>query len=102
MILLGGAIFLSATDFITTSTAIGMGLQEGNYALITLSQSLGIGLLTTLGLTKAFFAFGCCAASFVGIRMRGNATGWLAVSVLAGFVLIQLAVSVNNFSIIIG
>ena len=59
------------------------------------------GLLTTLGVTKGFFILGCCAASFMGVKMRGREIGSMAILVLASFVLIQLAVSVNNLSLIV-
>ena len=100
--MLAASIFLSATDLLTTSVALRTGFSEGNYALITLSRSMGLGLLSTLELTKAFFIVGCCAASLIGVRMRGRAAGSLAVAVLACFVFIELAVSVNNFSLVIG
>jgi hypothetical protein len=101
-VLLGTSILLSATDLLTTSMAIKIGLSEGNYALIALSESLGLGLLKTLELTKTLFIVGCCATSLIGIRMRGRAAGSLAIAVLACFVVIELAVSVNNFSLIVG
>jgi len=99
--LLGASIFLSGTDFLTTSIAIKMGLNEGNYALIAVSQNLGLGLLTTLGISKAFFLLGCTATSVIGFKMRGRAIGYLALSVLACFVFIQLAVSLSNLSLIV-
>ena len=100
--LLATSIFLSATDLFTTSVAIRIGLSEANYALIALSQSLGLGVLTTLELTKGCFVVGCCAVYFMGIKMRGKPTGSLAIAVLAFFVVVELAVSVNNFSLIVG
>ena len=100
--LLATSILLSVTDFLTTSIAIKTGLNEGNYALIALSQRLGIGLLATLELTKAWFIAGCCATSLIGIKMRGRTTGSFAIAVLACFVVIQFAVSVSNLSLIVG
>jgi hypothetical protein len=99
--LLTASILLNMTDFFTTLIAIRIGLVESNYTLIALSRGLGLSLLTTLGVTKGFFILGCCAASFMGVKMRGRATGSLAVLVLASFVLLELAVSVNNLSLIV-
>jgi hypothetical protein len=83
--LLAGSVFLCLTDFFTTSIAIKIGLTEGNYALIALSRGLGLDLLATLAISKVFFLLGCCAASLIGVKMRGSAPASMAVLLLAVF-----------------
>jgi hypothetical protein len=98
--LFGLLVALNLTDLLSTSIALGIGLSEGNGAILSIADYLGTSIVVAVGLSKAVFISAAGLVSFLGIRTASTTVRTRVVILLVVLTAMLGVVSVNNFYLI--
>jgi hypothetical protein len=89
-------VVFNLTDLLTTAIALRLGFVEGNSLIVSLSHTLDIGVIGTLGLSKMVFIIVTGVIAIIGVRSKSPRVRNNVVILLACATLILLVVSANN------
>ena len=93
-------VVLSVTDLLTTTMALRDGLEEGNIMLLGIASTMRLSFFQTIATTKLGFIAGTAVLSFVGIKSNLQTTRKIVFGSMVAFVVLLLAVSLNNLVLI--
>ncbi len=89
-------VFFTIADLVTTSTALREGLSEANFLLLSISQTLGVGIVSLLTISKVTFIAGEALIFLLGVRSKNQQVKIAAFLFTAAFALTFSLVSLNN------
>lgn len=89
-------VLFNLLDLSTTITALKIGLSEGNFALIFLANSLGLGLINFLILVKALFILGAGFLVLASLYTRSQNLKREVFAAILGFALLFAVVAGSN------
>lgn len=98
--LVSSVIVLNLTDLLTTTIALGKGLEEGNVMLLSLTSFLRLRFIDVIALTKIGFIMGALVLCYVGFSSSALKIRKMMLRAMAAFTLVLLVVSLNNFILI--
>jgi len=93
-------VVLSLTDLLTTSMALRDGMKEGNVMLLGIASVMRLSFFQAIATTKLGFITGTAALSFLGIKSNLQTTRKIVFGSMFAFVVLLLAVSLNNLILI--
>lgn len=90
-------VLFNLFDLSSTILALRLGLSEGNFVLLRLSSSLGVGLSEAIVLVKSVFFVGVGGLLILGVASRNQTLKKTILAAIIFFGVVFALVSLSNF-----